>query len=233
MEFKQALEIILKTDNKKIGIYMIHLERAIERIPLINNLKEKLQVEFLDFKSADGQQLMDEGHPDGSVEYPGLRCGAGNLGCTITHVNICKDALEKAFEYVVVFEDDCIFNRSYKEFIEYFSTSIELLKINNIKYDLFLLGNNSHLQFNPVTSFLTQVFEFYGTHALIMNKNFAKTLLIEHDKTFKDGKVRSADDLYSKTIQNNNLLAFGCLHAEYFFEQQKGLHSYIADCVRK
>jgi GR25 family glycosyltransferase involved in LPS biosynthesis len=233
MEFKQILHQILKIDDKKLCIYMIHLERALERVPLINKLKEQLNIEFIEYKSVDGEQLIKEGHPDGSVEYPGLKCGAGNLGCTISHVNICKDALEKGYEYVVIFEDDCIFNRSYKDFIEYLSISIELLKINSINFDLFLLGNNSHLKFNPVSSFLSQVFEFYGTHAVLINKKFMESLLIEHDKTFKAGKVRSADDLYSKTIQNNNLLAFGCIHPEYFLEQQKGIHSYIAGYIRK
>jgi len=66
-----------------------------------------------------------------------------------------------------------------------------------------------------------------------MNEKFIKTLLFEHYKTFKEGKIRSADDLYSNTIQNNNLLAFGCIHSEYFFEQLKGIYSYIVEGIRK
>ena len=230
---KNLLLSSLNLKDQELGIYLVHLERATERLPLIEELKQKLDLTFIDFPSADGNKLIEEGHPDGSVEYEGMRCGSGNLGCTISHVNICKDALERNFKYVLVFEDDSMFKKSYEEFENYLITCLELLKKNNINIHLFLLGNTSHLKFNPLTYFLAQIFEFYGTNALLMSREFMELLLLEHEKTFKDGKVRSADDLYSKTIQHNSLNAFGCLDSEYFFEQKKNSYSYIAEGIRK
>lgn len=230
---KDLLISLLNIKEEELGIYLVHLERAVERLPQIEELKQKLGITFIDFPSVDGKKLIEEGHPDNSVEYEGMRCGAGNLGCTISHVNICKDALERKFKYVLVFEDDSLFKKSYDEFEMYLRTCFHLLKVNNIPIHLFLLGNTSHLQFHPLTEFLAQIFEFYGTNALLMNEEFMKLLCIEHEKTFKDGKVRSADDLYSKTIQNNSLYAFGCLDSEYFFQQKKNSYSYIVEGIRK
>jgi GR25 family glycosyltransferase involved in LPS biosynthesis len=220
-------------DNVKIGCYIIHLERATERELFINKLKEQLNIEFIDFKSADGEELIKEGHPCKSVEFDNMLCGAGNLGCTISHVNICKDAISKNFDYIIIFEDDCIFKRSIEELTEYLITTNHILKYNNFEWDLFLLGNNAHLDFIPLTNFLTLIKDFYGTHALIMTNRFANLLLLEHDKTFCEGKVKSADGLYSNTIKSNNqLLAVGSFDAEYFFEQKKGIHSYIVGGLR-
>jgi GR25 family glycosyltransferase involved in LPS biosynthesis len=230
---KDLLVSLLNINPDELGVYLIHLERATERLPQIKELKQQLGLTFIDFPSADGKKLIEEGHLDWSVEYEGMHCGAGNLGCTISHVNICKDALQKKFKYVMIFEDDSILKKSYEELEMYLSISLNLLKENSIKFDLFLLGNTSHLKYNPITHFLAQIFEFYGTNALLMNEVFVNSILIEHEKTFKDGKVRSADDLYSKTIQSNNFLAFGCLVSEYFFEQKKNSYSYIVEGIRK
>ena len=230
---QKLLFSLLDLKEEELGIYLVHLERATERLPLIDELKNKLGLTFIDFPSADGKKLIEEGHPDGSVEYEGMHCGAGNLGCTISHVNICKDALQKGFKYVLVFEDDSIFKQSYEEFVIYLTTCFQLLKANSIDIHLFLLGNTSHLNFHPLTRFLAQIFEFYGTNALLMSRRYMELLLVEHEKTFKDGKVRSADDLYSKTVQNNSLNCFACLESEYFFEQKKKAYSYIVEGIRK
>jgi hypothetical protein len=52
MNFK---EIISKfCDSNNIGIYIIHLDRAIERKPLIYALEKKLQTEPIIFNAVNG-----------------------------------------------------------------------------------------------------------------------------------------------------------------------------------
>ena len=44
MDFKRIIEKLTKTTN--VGFYMIHLNRAVERLPLIQKFEESLQIKL-------------------------------------------------------------------------------------------------------------------------------------------------------------------------------------------
>jgi hypothetical protein len=158
--------------------------------------------------------------------------GEGDVGCTVSHAWVCRDALKKNLDYAVVFEDDCVSNRDLEEIISYLNICKSYFDVTQESWDLFLLGNNAHLDFEIKTPFLAKVRDFYGTHAVIMSRNFMIALLEIFDEAHSRGRVHSADGLYSTVLKTKGLPAYGCLSCEHFFEQKKGLYSYIVEKVR-
>lgn len=59
----------------------------------------------------------------------------GNLGCTLSHYNVIKDAKDNNYERILIFEDDVLFLDNDVSLIEN-----TLDQLNNINYDIFYLG---------------------------------------------------------------------------------------------
>ena len=146
MDFKRIIEKLTKTTN--VGFYMIHLNRAVERLPLIQKFEESLQIKLNIFEAADGYQLVKDGHPTTCQQRgPPATRGAGCIGCTVSHINICKDALSKNYDYIVIFEDDCEFKSDLHILDSYINEFINLQQ----SWDLFLLGYNP-ISVNPISN---------------------------------------------------------------------------------
>lgn len=234
MSFQTTIQSFVNAkDESAIGYYMIHLERAKERIQVISELEEKIQTKLPLFKAADGKELLSQGHPYLCAHSTDMteRC-AGDVGCTVSHTWVCRDALQKNLDYAVVFEDDCVLNQSLETVLAYMEVCRMYFEATGEKWDLFLLGNNAHLDFEFKTPFLAKVRDFYGTHAVIMSRKFMETLLEIFDEAHSRGRVHSADGLYSTVLKSRGLVAYGCSQSEHFFEQKKGMYSYIVEKVR-
>ena len=133
--FKDSIETLTKTKN--VGFYMIHLSRATERLPFIHKLEADLQTSLPLFEAADGPALVKEGHPTTCQQRgPPYTRGSGCVGCTVSHIRICKDALSKQYDYVVIFEDDTAFCSDLSTFHSEIQNFVNL----NAPWDLFLLG---------------------------------------------------------------------------------------------
>ena len=52
MNFQEIVTDFLDTSN--IGYYMIHLERAKERLPVIEKLENALKIKLTNFEAVDG-----------------------------------------------------------------------------------------------------------------------------------------------------------------------------------
>ncbi len=233
MNFQTIVSQFLgETDPSKIGSYFIHLERAKERLPVMAELEEKLGTKIPIFSAADGYELFRQGYPHGCAHTEGSTRGEGDVGCTVSHAWVARDAMAKGYEYAIVFEDDCIMKQELVDFAYYMEMTKMYLQESKGSWDLFLLGNSAHLNFEYVTPFLAKVRDFYGTHALIMKRSFMEHLLSIFDEAHSRGKVHSADGLYSTVLKTRPVTAFGCAEAEHFFEQKKGMYSYIVEKVR-
>ncbi len=132
LSFNTIIENITHTSN--VGYYMIHLEHAVERVDTIKKLENDLNTSIPIFIAANGYQLTKDGHPTRCQQRgdPFTR-SSGEVGCTVSHINICKEALEKGYEYIVIFEDDCEFRSSLASFQD------SMNKLNNFlfQFDLF------------------------------------------------------------------------------------------------
>jgi GR25 family glycosyltransferase involved in LPS biosynthesis len=225
--FRMAIEKLTKTTN--IEIYMIHLERATERLSYISTLENSLRTKLNIFPGADGYQLVKDGHPTICQQRgPPATRGAGDIGCTVSHIRICKEALAKGYEYIVIFEDDCEFVSNLDAFNTYIDQFINL----NTQWDLFLLGSNPLSSSRMPDSNISKVNRFDCTHALIMNRTFMTNLINTYEEYYNNNTVLSIDTMYSNVIEKYNMNAYGFTNNRGFFNQKHGAYSYIIEGVR-
>ena len=226
VNFKHNIELLTKSSN--IGLYIIHLDRAIERLPLITQLEDSLNIKLNIFKGADGYELIKEGHPTTCQQRgPPATRGPGDIGCTVSHINVCKDALSKNYDYIVIFEDDCIFTSELSILYSLFNQFIKLDR----SWDLFLLGMDViHSQGIPNTSIL-KVFEFNCTHACILSKKFMNELVKTYEDYYANNVTLSIDTLYSNILKIPSINAYGFNNHKVFI-QQPGIYSYIVENIR-
>lgn len=230
MNFKEIITQFL--DNESVGYYMIHLERAKERLPVIKKLEDDLKMKLTNFEAVDGVELLKTGFPTSCASTPGSTRGPGDIGATVSHYKLCCLGLENNYEYIVIFEDDCVLNKSLNE-LEYFLTLSKMyLKSVNKQFDIFLMGHGGCLEYDIKTNFLLQSYNFNGAHALVLNQKMMKAYKKEFESLLEKKLVHSSDGLYSVVIKENSLEAYGVIHGETFFEQNQKLFSYILEGYR-
>jgi len=224
--FRQCIEKLTKTNN--IELYMIHLERATERIPLISTLENNLKTKLNIFPGANGYKLVQDGHPTTCQQRGSpFERSAGDIGCTVSHINICKDALSKGYDYIVIFEDDCEFISDIPKLNSYIDDFINL----NLDWDLFLLGW-SPLVYSNISNYFSKISRFDCTHAVILNKTFMQYLIKTYDEYYNNNTTLSIDTMYSNIIEEKHLNVYGFTYHNGFFIQKRGMHSYIIEKVR-
>jgi GR25 family glycosyltransferase involved in LPS biosynthesis len=232
MNFQEIITEFLDIPKESIGYYMIHLERAKERLPIVKKLEDDLSTKLTNFEAVDGIELLKTGFPTGCAHTPGSTRGPGDIGCTVSHYRICCLALEKGYEYLVIFEDDCVLNKSLEE-LEYFLTLSKMyLKSVNKSFDLFLLGHGGCVEYDIQTNFLLRSYKFNQSHALIINQKIMRSYKEMFEETLKKNLVHSCDGLYSEVIKKNNLEAYGVIQGGTFFEQNQKMYSYILEGYR-
>lgn len=226
--FRTAIEKLTKTTN--IEIYMIHLDCAIERLPYISNLENSLKTKLNIFSAVDGHKLIKEGHPTTCQQRgpPSTRSG-GEVGCTVSHINICREALAKGYDYAVIFEDDCEFVSDLNTLNNYIDQFTNL----NCQYDLFLLGSSPISSSRMPGSHISKVNRFDCTHALILNRTFMTHLINTYEEYYNNNTTLSVDTIYSNVIEKHNMNAYGFTNNRGFFNQKYGLYSYIIEGVRR
>ena len=230
MNFKEIVTEFLDTSN--VGYYMIHLERAKERLPVIKKLENDLQIQLTNFEAIDGVELLKTGFPTSCATTPGSTRGPGDIGATVSHYKLCCLGLENKYDYIVIFEDDCVLNRSLDELESFLTLSKIYLKSVGESFDLFLLGHGGCVEYNILTNFLLKSFKFNGTHAIILNKKLMKALKDKYEEIVSKGLITAIDTLYSDTIKDNNLKIYGDIQGGTFFEQNQKLYSYILEGYR-
>jgi hypothetical protein len=99
MNFKEIITQFLNTEN--VGYYMIHLERAKERLPVIHKLQDDLHMNLVNFEGIDGVELLKTGFPTSCAHTHGSTRGAGDIGATVSHYKMCCLGLEKGYDYLV------------------------------------------------------------------------------------------------------------------------------------
>ena len=123
----------------------------------------------------------------------------GATGCKFSHRDIIKDALNKNYENILIFEDDFLIT---KNFINNLNDYIK--KMKNIKWDMLYLGGNNKSQ--PIKNYCikTNINNIYKcknvkcTHAYIINKRLFNKILKDLE-TFDE----EIDNYYYKCIQPN------------------------------
>lgn len=109
---------------------------------------------------------------DGSIVNIKTSLRQGELGCSMSHVAIWKDAMIKGYKYILVFEDDAVVNVDFEQRIE------ESLNSCEMNFDWLYLFNS--WDFRPVEHYndnLNKVIASLGTVAYILNVSAVYRLL--------------------------------------------------------
>ena len=228
LSFNTIIENITHTSN--VGYYMIHLEHAVERVDTIKKLENDLNTSIPIFIAANGYQLTKDGHPTRCQQRgdPFTR-SSGEVGCTVSHINICKEALEKGYEYIVIFEDDCEFRSSLASFQD----SMNQFNNLHLPFDLFTLGHTPLSTSNINGTIFSKINRFDCTHACILNQNFMKKLVETYEEYYNNNTVLSVDTMYSNVIEKYNMNAYGVTNHLTYFVQKYGLYSYVFEGFRR
>ena len=216
------------TDSSDVGFYMIHLERAKERLSDVAALEKGLNMSLQIFPGVEGAQVVADGHPTLCITKTGGHRGAGDIGCTVSHIRICKEALEKGYSHVVIFEDDCQLTGSLSTIDNVLTHAKDILRNG---WDLFILDGNLHTS-SSLTSQIIQVKGFYQTHAVILSRFFMKKLVQLYETYYAEGYTYAIDGIYTNLLHSGGCTGYGIAHQRSLFKQKAG-YSYIIDGFRE
>lgn len=105
--------------------------------------------------------------------------------CTLSHLQIVKEAKSNGFKNVLIFEDDVVFNDEV-DFTASITNALKELKTKN--WDMFVLGCNPRTTFNKDGKYLARLGGFYNAHAValnsqcydkVLNLNFKTSIVID------------------------------------------------------
>ena len=230
MNLKGIIHEFCGTSN--IEFYMIHLEKAVERIPIIKDFFEKINTELRVFNAVDGKALIESGHPTKCLDSTDTLIShrsAGDIGCVVSHVNICKDALEKGYEYAVIFEDDVEMVSSLNSL----DIGLRTFKYLNKEFDIFLLGGDPILKSTNILGSAYSIIKgFNHTHGYIINRKMMLRLIERYEEYCKMGLGYSIDGMYSKILNENKENGYGFTRGRNHIRQKSGMYSYILEGVR-
>ena len=230
MNLKEVIYEFCGTSN--IEFYMIHLEKAVERIHVMEDFFNKINTELKIFHAVDGKALLESGHPtkcfdstDTSISYR----SAGDIGCVVSHVNICKDAIEKGYDYAVIFEDDVEMTSSLNSL----DVALRSFKYLNKEFDMFLLGGDPILNSTNISGSAYSVIKgFNHTHAYIINRRMMLRLIERYTEYYNLGLAYSIDGMYTKILSENKESGYGLTRGKQHIRQRSGMYSYILEGVR-
>jgi GR25 family glycosyltransferase involved in LPS biosynthesis len=215
---------------EQIPTVVIHREQDTDRDFFIETFEKKMGIELQRVEGFDGKSLVETGHPQ---KHPrdSSNTSYGNIGCTATHVSILDSFLNDSnLEYIAIFEDDVELITDVSEVYDYIEYSWSLPD-----WDLLFFGVNEIVEGTPLEEVpqLSKVKRFWGTHAVIVNRNGAKAILDEYALSLQDGYALPADWLYSFAIQQRSLVAYCPTNARALVQQKENLVSKCTGLLRR
>jgi len=218
-----------KPPGKVRGV-VIHLRRAVERVPLVQKLIGALgRLEVWD--AADGAQLVAGGYPTECGMDPGVVRTAGEVGCMVSHISAYQRALEDGISHLVVFEDDCAvvpgFSlegvRDYLQSAKSFATKFGMKGMD----ELVMLGTCGCYEWKDLTAGLKATNHFNGSHAYIIGREMMTMVIHSHLQLLAQNKTAPIDGLLPLLLQNERKHAFCPEEDTRFFKQNRDIPSYI------
>jgi GR25 family glycosyltransferase involved in LPS biosynthesis len=210
---------------------VIHLEKAVERQPLVVRMAElfpSLEV----YLAKDGSRWLAD--PEIKKAHPWTKepVTKGCIGCTHSHIDLIHDALKQKDAAILIFEDDCEFKEEVtrEELTKYIHTANTLGE----RWDILLLGGTEYVESTPTSSAdYTKVGRFWGAHALILRERGMRAALKAFHASQMKGDFLPGDWLYNEAIRLDSLVCYGPTDPFRFCKQKEGLLSYLTGKLRK
>lgn len=127
-----------------IPIYIVSLKSDHERRRKISHLLEKNKIKYTFIDAIYGKDLSQE-ELDSLKLYTvesrlKRKLGKGEIGCTLSHLNVYEEILKKDHKWACILEDDVILDVNFLRFVENFNSNT--LEISD---SIFILGGQDGL----------------------------------------------------------------------------------------
>ena len=216
----------------KIGIVMIHLSRATERVPFIERMEAAIGGGPLEILEAvDGVAAIAAGAPVECGIDPGICRTAGEIGCAISHLEAMRQALASNVSHLVVFEDDCIPSpgfsleavQSYLRNAKTFAAEFSLKRMD----ELLLLSTCGCYNWRPLTPGVKVTNHFNGSHAYIISRSMMEKVLEIYKNLASQKKTAPIDGVLPILLMKEHRWAFCPEDDVHLFQQNRSIPSYV------
>lgn len=175
-------DITEKLPTEKLGVYVINLDRAPDRLayvmPSVHHLSFPVtRISGIDGKALTPAKIMPHLDVGRHLKYVGKEINAGTAGCSLSHIKAWKTFLASPYEYALIFEDDVSFDPALLQ-----TAVLDALKMPSM-WDIVNLENHHrslNLEIAPLQNnfelvlFLTPVTH---TGSYLLNRHAARQLL--------------------------------------------------------
>lgn len=172
-------QVLLKRTNVKYlnffsGVYYINLDSRTDRKEQIEKNMKGVGIVGATHFSAIQPEMKDCTHvPYWSemVSFEDKKKKANEVGCSMSHIEIIKDAKKRNLDNVLILEDDCVFLPGFKEEV---TKCVNDIKKNNITWDIIWFGGEPNDYCNRVSDNLFTIPNggVYCLHCYAVNKHF-------------------------------------------------------------
>ena len=187
-------------------VYVINLDIRPDRMEQVNEILSHYNINY---KRISGVYLKDK-YTD-VINNRTRTSSLGHLGCILSHVKCCQDAIDNNYNRILVLEDDITFVKNHIDNINFKELYNE---IQTTDWDLFYLGATFNTKLIQLTAHLDKPSgEVWATQSIGYNKNMiAKiTSKIPSDPAYymeenRLAKVLPIDVIYDKSFKNNRVV---------------------------
>ena len=221
--------------------YVIHLESATTREPLIQTLKTAMDLSFNIFQACTGAewwQTMPRQHP-----WRFDTITQGMMGCAQSHLDVLR-IIDGGHAYNIgepkcsiedgefirtddmlayIFEDDATLVKP----VEVLNTFLHSIDKAHIEWDVILLGANDYVLSESIEDHpeVSVVKRFWGTHAMLVKRSIVPKVRKVFYNAIRNGIFLPLDWLYNESIKNEGLRVVGPTNPREFIIQAPGFVS--------
>lgn len=178
------------------NIYVINMDKDIERLNNIKKECNKNNIKFERFPGIDANKLSIKEKNKYVTNFCQKFCTNGMIGCGMSHIKIYEDVIKKNYNNVLILEDDVYFIKNFKKklntILEELPKDYDILYIGavglsnkEISFDINLIfkliSNKNNKQDNNYKNIFCPIFPL-GTHGYIISNQGCKKILKNFNK---------------------------------------------------
>jgi hypothetical protein len=104
------------------------------------------------------------------------RFGQGAYGCALSHIEAVREARDRGYESLLVFEDDVVLHADFRALFGRFANELPS------RWDAILLGSIHHEEPSLVSQHVARITSSYSTFAYALNRSIFDTWLERNEK---------------------------------------------------
>jgi hypothetical protein len=216
---------------------VIHMSSATERQPLVAELLAVLgpgaAVREAAVPPPDAPRtcalFIGEAEEAGGLKNEVRPRTLGEVGCLLSHVTACREALAAGAEVLALFEDDCRVSASLsaiRDWLRKVATAATAFGLPP-QPEILLLGTMGAYFALPWTPEAKLVERFNGSHALVLTRPFMEKVVAAYEMLLARGLTAPVDGLYSALLRAEKRWAISPAQDTAFFAQDRSIPSYV------